>query len=311
MVPSPSSNPAHSFKDALERIPRLCALDDDSIHPLSRTRLWSHGAKTQGAILYLHGYTDSLQQFAALGDALFGRGYNVFAPRLPYHGFKDRMTSEHSRLTANEIVDWTNTATDIAKGLGDALTVIGLSLGGVLATWVAVNRSDVDRVLIISPAYGTSIIPSIITVPVATLVNWLPNRFIWWDSRAREHAGFEYTYPRFSTRTLAQAFLLGNELLQQARAQPPASRTVWMITNANDFDISNALCAEFVNAWRAHNTNQVWTYEFPRELGIPHDIMDPAEPGMKPEIVYPRLIEIVEQDLSTRDSAVQSHNGPD
>jgi alpha-beta hydrolase superfamily lysophospholipase len=280
----------------LERIEQLRSLDDDSIHPLSRTRHWTHGEKTSRAVLYLHGYTDSIQQFSQLGEMFYKRGFNVFAPRLPYHGYKDRLNHEHCRLTAPEMLEWANAATDIARGLGDCVTVMGLSLGGVLATWVAEQRGDVDRVLIIAPAFGTSMIPRSLTTPAASIAKRLPNRFIWWDPRVREQAGFEYTYPRFSTHTLAQAFLLGGQLLEQARAQPPAARSVWMITNANDFVVSNAICGEFVKAWHSHATNQAHTYQYPRPLGIPHDIMDPADPGVKPEVVYPPLINIVEQD---------------
>lgn len=294
----PLSDPARSFEDAVARIRDLQAEDDDTIHPLSQTRFWSHGATTSRAILYLHGYTDSTQQFAPLGDLLYERGYNVFAPRLPYHGYKDRMTRAHCQLSASQLIAWASAATDIALGLGDKSTVIGLSLGGVLATWVAQHRADVDRVLIVAAAHGTSLIPHRLTLPAARLFQRLPNLFIWWDPRVREQAGFDYTYPRFSTRTLAQAFLLSGELLEQARQDPPAARAVWVITNANDFAVSNALCEAFAAAWGKHHTNQVHIYQFPRELGIPHDIMDPADPAVKPEVVFPRLLEIVEQDLS-------------
>src|SRR4029079_13325941 len=163
-------------------------------------------------------------------------------------------------------------------------------------TWVAQHRADVDRVLIVAAAHGTSLIPTPLTLPPAHLFKRLPNLFFWWDPRVREQAGFEYTYPRFSTRTLAHAFLLGGELLAQARQNPPAARVVWVITNANDFAVSNALCNAFAAAWGKHHTNQIHTYEFPREHAIPHDLMDPADPAVRPEIVFPRLLEIVAQD---------------
>lgn len=293
----PRSDPASSFEDAVARIQALQAQDDNTVHPLSQTKFWSHGKKTPRAVLYLHGYTDSTHQFTPLGELLFAQGYNVFAPRLPYHGYKDRMTSAHCRLTAAQMVEWTSAMTDTAVGLGHTLTVIGLSLGGVLATWVAQHRADVDRVLIVAAAHGTSLIPKQLTLPAAHLLKRLPNLFIWWDPRVRAQAGFDYTYPRFATHTLAQAFLLGGELLSQAREHPPAARTVWVITNANDFAVSNAQCDRFAAAWRRHHTNQIHTFQFPRELGIPHDIMDPADPGVKPEIVFPRLLEIVQQNV--------------
>lgn len=294
---APASNPARSYADAVARIAQLRAQDDDSIHPKSRTKFASHGVKTSRAVLLLHGYTDSAHQFGPLGDLLFEQGYNVFTPRLPYHGYHDRMTDAHGLFTASEMLEWANTVTDMALGLGDALTIMGLSLGGVLATWIAEERVQVERVFIIAPAYGTSLIPTPLTVPVAQLMKRLPNLFMWWDPRVRQEAGFDYTYPRFATRTLAELFLLGNDFLKQARAKPPAARAVWMITNANDLAVNNKLCAEFVSAWRAHGTNQIHTYEYPRELGIPHDMLDSNDPAVKPKIVYPPLLELVNQPL--------------
>lgn len=291
-----SNKPARTFEEAGARIGDLCARDDAFIHPLSRTRLWSHGAKTPRAVLYLQGYTDSVQQFSVLGDRLFARGYNVYAPRLPYHGYQARLTQDHGKLTAGEMVEWASAAVDAAVGLGDRLTVVGLSLGGVMATWVAEQRADVDRVLIVAPAYGTSAVPPALTVPTAKIVKRLPNLFVWWDPRLREEQGFDYTYPRFSTHTLARLFILSGELLEQARAKPPAARSVWMITNANDAAVSNALCDAFVRAWQAHKTDQVRTYQYPKELNIPHDVMDPGDPAVKPDVVYPPLLEMIDAD---------------
>lgn len=289
--------PTQTFEAARSEIQARQAQEDDTIHPLSRTRLWSHARAAPRAILYLQGYTDSVQQFAPLGDMLFERGCNVYAPRLPYHGYRDRMSHEHSELTVPEMLEWASAAVDTARGLGDELVVIGLSLGGVLATWVAQHRADVARVLIVAPAYGTSLIPPRLTHRAAHLFKRLPNLFLWWDPRARLKQGFEYTYPRFATHTLAHAFILGDELLEEARHHPPAARAVWMITNENDFAVSNKICDAFVAAWRAHDTHQVFGYQFPRALELPHDIMDAADPLVKPEVVYPRLIEIIEQDL--------------
>jgi carboxylesterase len=292
----PLSNPVHSFPDAVLQVQELQRQDDDAIHPDSRTKFWSHGEKTAGAVLYLQGYTDSTRQFEAFGDLLFERGYNVFAPRMPHHGYKDRMTCAHCEFTAPDMIEWANSVTDMAVGLGERLTVMGLSLGGVLATWVAEQRADVERVLIVAPAYGTGLLPAPITTPVARVAQRLPNLFIWWDPRVREGAGFEYTYPRFSTHTLARTFLLSDELLERAREKPPAARSVWMITNANDIAVSNTICRAFVAAWAAHGTNRIHSYEFAREHGLPHDLMDPNDPSMKPEIVYPALIEIIRHE---------------
>jgi pimeloyl-ACP methyl ester carboxylesterase len=304
----PTFAPVHDFPAALAQVQALQRQDDDSIHPDSGTKLWSHGDKTPRAVLYLHGYTDSTRQFDPFGDILFQQGFNVFAPRLPYHGYKDRLSCAHCELTADEMVEWTSSVTDLAVGLGSSLVVLGLSLGGVLATWVAEQRADVERVLILSPAYGTRLLPAPMTSPTARVLRRLPNFFLWWDPRVREQAGFEYTYPRFATHTLAQAYLLSGDLLEHARNRPPAARAVWMITNANDYAVSPALCKTFVNAWRAHASGQVHTYEFPRVHRIPHDLMDPNDPGVKPDIVYPKLLDLIKQPLDSLTGS-QTHKG--
>ncbi len=304
----PVAHPARSFDDAVSRIRALQAQDDDAIHPSSQTKFWSHGDAARDAVLYLHGYTDSVQQFAPFAEILFERGFNVFAPRLPHHGYKDRLTHAHGKLTAPQLMEWTSTMTDTARGLGNTLTVIGLSLGGVLATWVAQFRGDVERVLIVAPAHGTSLIPPRFTRPAARLFQRLPNFFMWWDPRVREQAGFEYTYPRFATHTLSHLFLFGHELLHAAREHPPAAHSVWMITNENDFAVSNVLCQSFVEAWRSHGTNQVHTYQFPRALGIPHDLFDPADPLVKPEFVYPPLLEIIEHGTTASSELKENGN---
>lgn len=290
------NQPAVTYDQAAARFEQIIAAEDSEIiHPASHSRLWSHDAKTTRAVLYLHGYTDSTQQFQALGELLFQHGYNVFAPRLPHHGYRDRMSADHGALSIEELQTWANDAVDLALGLGGKLSVIGLSLGGVMATWVAETRPDVDQVIILAPAYGTKAIPSRMTRSTAWLVSRLPNLFIWWDPRVRAETGIEYAYPRFATRTLAQLFYFSSEMLETARRRPPVARAVWMVTNANDFAVNNSLCDAFVKAWRMLNPLQISAYEFPRALGLPHDLLDPIDPAVKPDIVYPRLIEFVQQ----------------
>lgn len=285
-----------SYADAVTGITALQARDDESIHPASVTRFLTHGERTPRAVLYLHGYTDSTQQFAPLAEQLFARGCNVLAPRLPHHGYQDRMTDAHGKLTAREAVDWANGAIDLARGLGERLSVIGLSLGGVLATWLAQHRDNVDQVIIVAPAYGASFVPAPLTPHLARLALRLPNLLVWWDLRAGEKQGHGYTYPRFGTRALADTFLLGGELLAEARRAPPRAGSTWMITNANDAAVNNALCRQFVQAWTRHATDRVHAYEIPRHHGIPHDCIDPNEAGAQPDLVFPLLVNIVEND---------------
>jgi pimeloyl-ACP methyl ester carboxylesterase len=289
-----------SYANAAARIQHYIADEDDAlIHPASHTRLWAHGKKMPRAILYLHGYTDSTQQFAAMGELLFEHGMNVFVPRLPHHGYRARMSTEHGSLTIPELLQWTNDMVDTALDLGERLTVIGLSLGGVLATWVAEQRAEVDCVLILAPAYGTKVVPLRATRAVARIMGRLPNLFIWWDPRVRAATGIEYAYPRFATHVLARLYDFSGDLLAHARANPPAARRVWMITNANDFAVSNSICDAFVAAWRSHKPQQIQTYQFAKTLRLPHDFLDSLDSAVQPKVVYPRLLEIIQRDEPT------------
>ncbi len=65
--------------------------------------LSTHDAPVRRVFLLLHGLTASPLQFAAFGNLLFDRGANVLIPRLPYHGYGDRLTSALEALTADEL----------------------------------------------------------------------------------------------------------------------------------------------------------------------------------------------------------------
>ena len=45
------------------------------------------------------------------------------------------------------------TMVDIARGLGDHITFLGLSVGGLMAAWVAQYRDDVNKAVIIAPSF--------------------------------------------------------------------------------------------------------------------------------------------------------------
>ena len=59
---------------------------------LGRTLTFDHGSRTERARSLLHGLSASPQQFLALAHALHERGHNVFVPRLPRHGYRNRLS---------------------------------------------------------------------------------------------------------------------------------------------------------------------------------------------------------------------------
>jgi alpha-beta hydrolase superfamily lysophospholipase len=286
---------AVTFADTVKRIEAIQARDTAEINPLCRTRFFSHGERVARAIVFLHGYTNDPAMFAQLGEAFFARGYNVFIPRLPLHGFANRLTDAHAKLNADELRAETNAALDIARGLGDHITIAGISLGGVLAAFAAQSRADVDRAVLIAPAFSTARFPMRANTALAHALLKLPNRFIWWDSKQKANLEPAHAYPRFSTHALARSYLIGADIYQRARKEKPAARAILSITTAPDPAVNNRVTAQLVARWRARGA-AVREYEF-RGAQIPslHDIIDPAQPAHRIELFYPVLIDLISE----------------
>ena len=150
--------PAQTYDEARARFDALLSADTPAVDPLSRSQLLGPGHRTERAIVFLHGLTNSPRQFTVFQERFLARGYSVLVPRIPYHGYTDRMSVDLALLTAEELVDTVAEAVDLAAGLADEVTVSGLSLGGVLAVWAAQYRS-IAVAAPIAPSIGLSHFP--------------------------------------------------------------------------------------------------------------------------------------------------------
>jgi alpha-beta hydrolase superfamily lysophospholipase len=149
------------------------------INPDCGSILLEHGDAVPRAIAFMHGITSSPVQFRQLGKLFFERGYNVFIPRMPRHGYRDRLTPDHARLTVAEFKAYASQTVDTARGLGEHLTIAGLSVSGVVAAWCAQTCSDVDLAVPISPAFGPYGLPFRLVPPMVKLAKALPIRATW------------------------------------------------------------------------------------------------------------------------------------
>lgn len=285
--------PAADYDEAVIRVKALQVEDTEVIHPLCRTRFMSHGRKTERVVVLVHGLTSSPQQFHDLGRQLYEMGHNVFIPRVPYHGSINRMTRDLASLTAEELVVYTDTVVDIAQGLGHHVTLAGISMGGVLTTWAAQHRADVDQAVIISPAFAFNAIPSALTRAVVGAALILPNLYLWWDRNLKDSWEPVHVYPRFPTHALGQVYRLGHHVRQAANAAGPQAGRVVMVTNAADPAVNNAAAAELVQHWQRNGIENISSYEFGAELALPHDLIDPGSATQKVKHVYPVLIDLM------------------
>jgi carboxylesterase len=286
------SDPAVSYSDALRRVEALRAADDTAVNPLCRLRLMDHGHRTGRVVVLFHGLTNCPQQFDAFGQRLYERGANVLIARLPHHGLADRMTADLGRLRAAELVGFGDRVVDIARGLGDSVTVSGLSVGGTLAAWVAQQRRDVDRVVVIAPVFGVHQVPVLLTGLAARLAMMLPDRLIWWNDQQRAKlSGPPYCYPRFSTRALGETLRLGFAVAEQARRAPPAAASVVVVTVENDEGVRNESAAAVEALWQRRAPAAVGAFQYAESLGVRHDMIDPLQPYAKVDVSYPPLLE--------------------
>ncbi|GLQ34946.1 lysophospholipase [Amylibacter marinus] len=119
--------------------------------------LWAgeEGAKTALSIVYLHGFSASLQEIRPVPDNLGAAlGANVYFPRLTGHGRAgDAMAQTH-------VQDW---AVDLAQALqigqliGQRVIVISASTGGTLATTLLDDPSLTEQVagmIFVSPNFA-------------------------------------------------------------------------------------------------------------------------------------------------------------
>ena len=285
--------PVQNYTEAMQRIDRFRAQEPSDMNPVCQLQLMTHDEKVDRAIVLVHGYTNCPQQFHELGQRFYDLNYNVLIAPLPYHGLSDRMTEAHAQLKAEELAAYADEMVDIAQGLGDQVIVMGISAGGVTTAWAAQNRNDIDLAVVISPAFGYKQVPTPLTAAAMNIYMFLPDSFAWWDSVLQAEAPPPYAYPRYSTHALVQPLRVGFATQADARRVQPAAKKILIVFNANDDSINNALTLHVVNVWKAHGAN-LTTYEFEASLNLPHDLIDPTQPDQQIDVVYPRLIDLID-----------------
>ncbi len=285
-------NPVNNYQEAVQRIEAMQKTNSQKMNPDCNTQFLTQGKKTEKTFVLVHGYTNCPMQYQALSQEFYNLGYNVLIAPLPHHGLADRMTNDQGLMTAEELAAYADNVIDIAQGLGEQVTLLGISAGGATTAWAAQNRSDIDLAVIISPAFGFKQIPTPLTAPVMNIYATLPDSYNWWEPDKQEKAGPFHTYPRYSKFGLSQTLRIGFSVQVEAGQQAPAARKILVITNANDESVNNTITYEVTTNWFKHGAN-LFTYEFPVEQKLIHDLIDPAQEKQQTALVYPRLMDLI------------------
>ena len=280
------------YEDGVRIATSIKDLDGPNVNPACHTRLYTHDRRTQRSLVLMHGFTNCPQQFDALGKQLFEMGWNVLIPRYPRHGYKDRLTNSIAELRLDHLLAVANRAAEAGGGLGERLTVAGLSLGGILTGHLAETRDGIERAVLIAPMFGLRPVPAAGLRALTQLAYILPNFYIWWDGKLKDKVGPAHGYPRFSTKAYAALFEAGSGVFKAARSGAPKAGSIAVITNAAEPRLDNRFTYKLVDLWRAHGAN-VSFFEFPAEEHLPHDLIDPANPDQNTERVYPVVIKTI------------------
>lgn len=282
------ASPATSYADAVNRIVQRQEADDRVAVPAGRSVLLTHGARTARVVVLFHGFTNSPRQYEHLAGLLHARGDNVYIPRLPHHAERGGRAATLAQVTAEDLRGTADSAVDAADGLGDSVIVAGVSAGGTIAAWLAQNRQDVHRAVIIAPLLEIGRLPSFFDNPLMNFALRAPNV-------TRNEAPDSQRPDRelgVASRGVAQILRLGVAVRRAALAAPPRTREIVFVTNASDHTVRAQPVLALARRWNDQGAHVV-AYQFPRSLGLPHDIAEEAHPNARPDVVYPALIALI------------------
>ncbi len=282
-----------NYADTIAAIDRTAKAREDSLPLLNescRSRFFFHPKPTPRVCLFFHGFTAGSYQFVPLGEVFHRAGYNVLIPRLPGHGQAGKWSGTcppplptDPKVYQQFALEWLN----IAQSLGEKVIVGGLSGGGTLTTWLALERPQViNRALLFAPYLSNS-------SKVVDLFVKASNSYFEWSVAAPSATVGGYS--GFATPTLRVFLEMGRDVLNRARKQtmPP----LFIISSEIDRAVGNhdhqALFDDVLPRQPI-----TWYHRFDRTLKVPHTMMTKAEGNQWESVLNAMSKAFVESNLT-------------
>jgi carboxylesterase len=120
-------------------------------------------------VLLLHGFGDTPQTLSLLAAGLHRRGYSVLAPLLPGHG---RSMRDFRASNADQWIEAARHSLSTMKRRGGQTSIVGLSMGGAIATVLAA-QTEIAALVLIAPYLGMPL-----QLRVAAATHWLWGRAV-------------------------------------------------------------------------------------------------------------------------------------
>lgn len=139
-MPIPTSVPIRVPSDVASYLTRAECAVGDIVPGAEKTILWAKepGQQTPLSIVYLHGFSATRQETAPLSEQLATRlDANLYYTRLTGHG------RSADAMLEGSVGAWLHDAREafaIGRRIGAQVIVIGISMGGALALWLASQR---------------------------------------------------------------------------------------------------------------------------------------------------------------------------
>ncbi len=259
---------------AFDELTAFLAARDDAerkVAPGMRSQAY-RGVPGAGAIVLLHGLTASPPAWRGVAAELIARGRTVVVPRLLLHGYGDRMTRALRHLRPADALDDVRAIVDRVSALGEAVTVVGHSLGATLAIGIAMREPAVARIVPVAPFMGIASVPMELHPLLIGAMESVPDVFLWWDPVRRERLQPAHGYPRYPLRALATGISIADAARSSAH-HPPHARGIDLVINETESSVNNRTALRLASDWRASGAS-VAVHRL-RGLGRSHDIIEP------------------------------------
>ncbi|MEB3216603.1 MAG: alpha/beta fold hydrolase [Nostocales cyanobacterium 94392] len=232
------------------------------------SKFFFHSHPTEKICLFFHGFTAGPYQFEPLGKALFELGYNVMIPLQPGHGVAGNFDSNNPPPLPLErevyhkyAVSWLETA----QQLGNQVIVGGLSTGGTLAAWLALEYyQEIAKVLLFSPYLNSK------NAIINFVVEVLPIYYEWLN---KDNPG-NFGYNGFQIPALRLFLDMGQEILD--RVKNHSSSPLFIITSESDAVVDRSDLKKLFESV-SKRQSKTWYFCFDQFFKIPHTMMTELE----------------------------------
>ncbi|NEQ50299.1 MAG: alpha/beta fold hydrolase [Leptolyngbya sp. SIO3F4] len=235
------------------------------IDNLCRSYFLFHTQPADKVCLFFHGFTAGPYQFIPMAQTLHKAGCNVLVPLMPGHGLAGQWgpgnpppLTDDPRLYLKFGLQWLK----IAKQMGSKVIIGGLSGGGTLATWLAMEKADdIYRTILFAPYFSAS------SKVIDLFVNHIDTYFEWDKLLGPSYPGFEVSALRAVLRIAKYNF-------KRVKKSPIAP--IFLISSESDRAVNNYDHQRFFEAALEHQP-YCWYNSFDKVLDIPHTMMTEQE----------------------------------